>query len=490
MAIVFAALIALPACGKTDEKARAAGMAPAESLAFVSVNLDPAIEQKRAVASIARKFPDLSAQAGDFEEARDKALGQIAAQARLNYKLDVQPWLGNELAVAVLPAQGGKAPVSVLMAASKDDDKAKAALEKAKAGGKFTGEYRLAGRFVIVADNTDKAQNPPALDMVQRQETSEGGGLAENERFKKLVDELHDNRLGLAWVDNNALTRAAASPSDAQDLEAAQCFGGSSTVAADLHAEDAALVLEAVTEGPYGGQGELKLAKGLPADSLGAVSAFGLGDVVSRCLPQIPGSQDFVTETRTETGLDIQSDVLSWLKGEVTLVAGPVPAGKKVPDFALLAEPTDRPKAEAALAKLRPTLLRRGGGFQERRLGDITALVATQPDEEGIQPAIALLSDRFVVASRPEYLGIVSKPANPGLAGSGVFPEGSSDKTALQLVVRIDPIREAIERAMDPAEKAEYEKEAKPNLVPLGTFTLVSRREGTLDHLQVKLTFD
>jgi hypothetical protein len=254
------------------------------------------------------------------------------------------------------------------------------------------------------------------------------------------------------------------------------------------------VVVEVVTEGQSSGQGELKLANGLPADSLGAFSAFGVGDLLSRCLGQIPDSDDFVMDTRRETGLDIQADVLAWMRGEVTLVMGPVPSGRDAPDFALLVEPTDRPKAEAAFSKLRPNLLRRGGGFQERRLGDITALVSTQPEEDGFQPALALLPDRFVLASRPEYLEVISKPATPGLGSAGVVPEseggGKSDRTSLQLVVRIDPIREAFEKVMDPAEKVEYEKSTKPNLVHLGTFTFVSRRDGTLDHLQVKLTFD
>ncbi len=99
-----------------------------------------------------------------------------------------------------------------------------------------------------------------------------------------------------------------------------------------------------------------------------------------------------------------------------------------------------------------------------------------------------------MVASRPEYLQAVSKPATPGLGSAGAFPQevgkGKADKTSVQLVVRIDPIREAIERAMDPEQRADYEKNTKPNLVHLGTYTLVYRRDGTLDHLQVKLTFD
>jgi hypothetical protein len=353
IAVLLAALIALPACGKTDEKARAAGIAPPESLAFVSVNLDPANEQKRAIGSIASKFPDFAAQAGNFEEARDKALGQLAAQVRLNYKLDVQPWLGNELAVAVLPPQGGKEPVAVLMAASKDDEKARAALDKAKAGGKFGGEFRLVGGFAVVANDEDKAQNPRVLDLVERQRENDNGGLANSDRFKKLVNELHDNRLVLAWADGNALTQATASPSEAQDVRAAQCLGGSAMVAADLHAEDSAVVLQGVTEGQATGQGEPKLSNGLSADSLGALSAFDLGGLLSRCLGQIPDSNDFVTEVRRDTGLDIQADVLSWMRGEATVVVGPVPSGREAPDFALLVEPTDRPRAEATFSKLR-----------------------------------------------------------------------------------------------------------------------------------------
>jgi len=488
--------MALPACGKTDERARAAGIAPPESLAFVSVNLDPALDQKKAISSITGKFPDFAAQAGDFEEGRDKALGQLAAEVRLNYKLDVQPWLGNELAVAVLPSQGGKEPVAVLMAASKDDKKARGALDKAKGGGKFDGDFRFVGGFAIIANGKDKAQNPRLLDTVELEGKKDNGGLASSDRFKNVVKELHDNRLVLAWADNKALAQAVTTAGpDAKDASAAQCLGASTTVAADLHAEDSAVVLQGVaqSEGQSYGQGEPKLINGLPADSLAALSAFDLGGLLSRCLGQIPDSNDFVNDTRREFGLDIQADILSWMRGEASVVVGPVPPGREAPDFAVLVEPTDRARAEAAYSKLRQNLLRGGGGFQERKIGDTTSLVATQADDNGYQPAMALLPDRFVLASRPEYLATVSKPANPALGSAAAFPEagkGQPDKTSAQLVVRIDPIREAIERVMAPEDKADYEKTTKPNLVHLGAFNLVSRREGTLDHLQLKLTFD
>src|SRR5213079_120577 len=62
--VLLAVLIAcaLPACGskggaKTDESKRAAGLVPADALAFVSVNASPSDAQKSHVASILEKLP-------------------------------------------------------------------------------------------------------------------------------------------------------------------------------------------------------------------------------------------------------------------------------------------------------------------------------------------------------------------------------------------------------------------------------------------------
>jgi hypothetical protein len=71
-----------------------------------------------------------------------------------------------------------------------------------------------------------------------------------------------------------------------------------------------------------------------------------------------------------------------------------------------------------------------------------------------------------------------------------VIGEGSRDGTSFQVVVRIDPIREAIEAALSPSERADYEQEAKANLAPLDTFGMVARRDGDRYRFEMRLTVD
>src|SRR3954463_7402666 len=107
---VLACLVAvLPACGnRTNESARAAGMVPANAIAFVSASLDPSIAQKKNLLDIARKFPKARDKVrSNFQDTRDSFLSDAVKEACLDYAKDVKPWLGSELAVAVLARPGG-----------------------------------------------------------------------------------------------------------------------------------------------------------------------------------------------------------------------------------------------------------------------------------------------------------------------------------------------------------------------------------------------
>ena len=496
--LVLATLLLLPGCGKTDEANRAAGITPPDALALVSVNLDPSVEQQRNLVGIVRKFPDARDQVkGGFEDARDELLGNLVREAGLDYERDVKTWLGKEVALAVLPPGGGEAPLVVLLIETTDQAKAKAALEKSRAAGNFEGEYRFVEEFVVFSEQDDPADNARALDVVQRQSRQDDGGLARNERFTKVVDELHGDRLVLGWADAKGLLRTADELGVVPGLELAERFRGSGPVAVDLHARESAFVVEGVAEGTKAtGGGKPELTEGLPADTLGAFTFFNLGGTVGDALRQVGAEEGDVAEGfRGITGLDLEADILSWMKGEAVLVAGAVPDGQSFPDFALVVEPSDRARAEAALPKIRQALAERAQAqLEERTIGDTTAYVAPAPLTPGIQPAMALFADRFVVANRPEYLQVVSAEAAPGLGGTRAYDDvvgkGSSDETAAQLVVQIDPIRQAIEKTLEGEDLAEYQRDAKPNLEPLRAFGMVARREGKFDRFELKLTFD
>ena len=108
VAVLVAAVLVLPACGKkTDESVRAAGITPVDALGLLSLNLAPSIEQKRSLLSVARRFPDAAEKVKDeFDDTRDELIAEVLEDSGLDYKADVKPWLGNEVALVVLPPPG------------------------------------------------------------------------------------------------------------------------------------------------------------------------------------------------------------------------------------------------------------------------------------------------------------------------------------------------------------------------------------------------
>lgn len=494
-------LLALPACSsKTDEAARAAGLTPASALAFFSVNLEPATEQQRNLLGIVRKFPDARDEVqGSFEDARDRLLSQLVSDSGLDYRRDVKPWLGNEMAVSVLAPEGDGDPTVALMIESKDEDEARDALEKSRASGGLDGEYRFVESFAVISDQEDPADDDRVLDRIQRQAGQDDGGLAESQIFTNVVDELHGDRLLLGWVNAKEGSRVAerlgAFP---PGFALPDRFQGSGAVGFDLHTEESAMVVEGVADatGPPGG-GNPVLTKGLPADSLGAITFFDVGGAIRDGLQFAAGAGggDPQAMFRDATGLDLQADVLSWMGGESVLTAARPQPGQQFPDLALVVQPTDRAKAEAAMVKIRAVLSQRAGlALVERPVAGSTAYVVPEPVAAGIQPAMALFTDRFVLANRPEYLDALAKAASPGFAESDVYKSvvgtGSADATAFQMVIDIDPIREAIVAGLPASERSAYDQDVRANVEPLSVFGLVARRDGDVDRFEMKLSFD
>lgn len=123
---------------------RAAGFAPADSLAYASVYLTPSTGQQMRLGDILTRIPgftDRNALGTKIDELAQRFLGGSG----LDYRADVKPWLGDEVAVAVV--RGGSAGQagntgSLVIAAVKDQQAAQAAIGRivAKANGTSTTE--------------------------------------------------------------------------------------------------------------------------------------------------------------------------------------------------------------------------------------------------------------------------------------------------------------------------------------------------------------
>ncbi|HUQ40725.1 MAG TPA: DUF3352 domain-containing protein [Acidimicrobiales bacterium] len=485
----------LAACGgKTDETARAAGMVPANAIGFLSVNLEPSIEQKRNMLGIAKAFPGAKAK-DEFEESRDDLFDQILEDSGLDYKTDVKPWLGKEIAVTALPSPTADGePLVLVMIAAEDEDKARVALDKARKadGADFT--YEFVDGYAIVSEGS----KPGAAAPIVKQAKAKADGLADSARFSQIVDELHGDRLILGWFDPSAITKELQG-AGGLPTEFSKQFKTAGPMAFDVHAASKAIVAEGVSIASADARrGQPKITEGLPATTMGALTLFNVGGSAVNGLEGFLGTggsdtSEFEAEFRENTGLDLKTEILSWVQGEAVVMA--MPSAQQFPDVALILEPSDMAKAQAAVPKMAAALTERADvPLRDVAVDGGRAFEVTEPINDGVQPAFGLVHGRFIIASSLAQLRTVSKDSEQPLAKTAsyarVVAEGSSSQTQLQLVLLLDPIREMFEKIFGLEDDADYARDTKPNLVPLDSFGTRVFRDGRFDRFESKLTFD
>ncbi len=104
--------------------------APANSIAYLKLDLDPAASEKVAAWRFEQKFPD-APHVTSADQLKDAVLDEVFndPSANIDYATDVKPWLGDRVALAVYPDASGAAQVVGILAV-KDVAAAKIGLTK------------------------------------------------------------------------------------------------------------------------------------------------------------------------------------------------------------------------------------------------------------------------------------------------------------------------------------------------------------------------
>lgn len=494
--LVVAVVVAcgLAACGnsggKTDETKKAAALVPQDALAYVSVAVNPSDSQKSNLDGVISKFPKASKKT--FDGFKDDLLTKAVQKVGLNYEQDVKPWLGDELALAVLPNGAKPSPVGIIK--STDDAKAKAALDKAAKSPDFDATYRILNGYAVVVQKKDAA----LLDTIARQAGNSSSSLSSQAKFTRVVDKLTSDRLVTAWADGHSLLALAKAQLKQQVGKARVDLSGLPDIgsaAIDLHAVDSGAVLNGLVETPGStGGGKVTITNTLPSDTLGALTLWNLGGAFDTVLGTVvqsnPEAARGLNDAEKSLGLNIRQDVLSWMHGEAVIAVGPPTTGP-TPDFALLVNPTDQSKAQGAVTKIASLLEQRLGVKLDQKPGPggSTMYVFPAAIRTGIQPAMALLSNKFILASSVDYLNRLAKGGD--FEGSKSFKDtlgSAEDGTQFQLVLQVNSIRQYIEGLMTGASKQKYETDVKPWLDPFSAAAVRVRKDGNLTKFEVKAT--
>jgi hypothetical protein len=402
----------------------ATGPQPAEALpdstvAYVSIDLDPSGGQKIEALRTLRKFPAFKDKVGidTGDDVRERIFEEIQKSSScddLDYGDDIEPWLGDRMAVAAVDT-GGDTPTPVFVLQVTDEDAADAGLDKIKdCSGGDSGAWVIDEGWALLGEDQDKvddiaadaADSPLSGDDDYATWTDAAGdpgivtAYVAPEAGQILADNL-DDLMGLGALDGMGASSSSDSgtnylvPSEATD--ALKDFNG---MAATVRFDDGALEIEvaadtvssqaALTDSD---RGDDVLAT-LPDDTAAAIGvgfADGwFGDIVDQMASSFgDGStaDELLDQLSEESGLDLPDDAETLAGDSAALAVGDdfdpesflesgdgtgVPVGVKIQG--------DPDEIERVLDKLRPQVSEGEDFFLDSNSdGD---MIAIGPDQD------------------------------------------------------------------------------------------------------------
>ncbi len=164
---------------------------PANTIGYVSIDLDPSGGQKIEAIKTMRKFPAFKDEINldtddDVREAIVEAIVDSGECKGLDYAKDVEPWLGNRAAIAATDT-GEEDPTPVFVLQVTDADKASEGLANVRevcGGSEDSGGWVVAGDWVVIGETEAIAQK--IVD------ASDEGTLADDADFQKWTGEAGD----------------------------------------------------------------------------------------------------------------------------------------------------------------------------------------------------------------------------------------------------------------------------------------------------------
>ncbi|MGZ6300431.1 MAG: DUF3352 domain-containing protein [Candidatus Limnocylindria bacterium] len=396
---------------------RAAGVAPSDTAIYASVYLTPPTGQQRNIGELLARLPGFADQAalpGKIDELAQRLLDS----AGLDYRRDVAPWLGDELAVAMRNPSSG---IPLLIVAVKDEAAAREALGHvaAQQGGtpsteeyqgitvtKLSGRAGQGGAFAIVdrmlVASPDRATILAAIDA----SLGKAASLADAASFRSAMAGLPADRVGSIYLD-----LAAAASSVGQSAQAA----GFSTAGLAVVVESDGLKLigrAPVNPSAANASARANLALGSEPASLtdwmpegtqaelvffGATQTF---DTIVAQLGSVPGGDQIassLTQLRALAtlglGIDLDRDLLPLFDREaaiaVTGLDGALPSGQ------LLLRPNDPQAAANSLQRLADALKARGSEVSQV---DVAGTEVTSVNVPQVGSVSFAVSDGVIVA--------------------------------------------------------------------------------------------
>jgi Protein of unknown function (DUF3352) len=483
----------LTACGSSDEAAsssESASLVPTDAVVYAEATIKPEGDTKQQLEDLLAKFPGGNDIGTKITDAIDKSAADD--DAKITYKDDIEPWLGEQAALFVGGFGVGSEPRDIGVLVATDDEQA--ALDAVKKSEPKVKQASYEGVDYLTFKDDDG--DPTAAGTLDGQlvlgtvsgfkavvSASKGDGLAGTDRYKQALEDASDDRLGLVYVDMKAIA----------DLVARMPGGGQqvlkslkgldkpivATVSADADGAEIAATAEAAGN-PFGvvaGTGS-DLVGNVPADAWLAIGQPDLGKTLDAQVDQLQstlGSRDQIEQQlRAATGLSLD-EAIGWLGDFAIFVRG-----ESVDELngALVAETTNPANSAKVLQAVQRLARSTNDGTQVRPLGiPGDGFQLTSPDLP--QPVYAYQRDGHVVIAYGEAAAKDALDPSSKLVDSSEF-KAASDSLGegynASTYVAIAPILQLIE-STPAADEAEW-ADVKRYLEPLGALVSGAKEDG------------
>ena len=390
-------------------------LVPANAVGIVELDLNPPAGQKLNAMRLLHRLPKDTVHVG-ADNYRDALLQTIFAKANgIDYATDVDPWLGDRAAAAVLPpVAGGDSPTTEVVLQVKDVAKFKAAAPKLFSA---SGDgWVIRDGYVVISQDTDTA--------TRLADSAAKADLADSSDYSLDTSGLGE-RIMTGWYD---LSRAATLLPAATRASVGDAVHGRATFA-DRVEPDALELVANETGVTSGAAARVALLPKLPGGTVAALELTGGGQRVAQEWKQVLASMSSsgvdasqLTQTyKRQFGLDLPGD-LTTLLGSDAVGAVVVPTDAKTPVFGYVSV-TDPTKARALATRL---------GRLLARFGAPAPTVTSDGLAWGTSPAWAkeatsgdLGSEALVKQALPD-LGTASAAVYVNVAGLSALSDDSS----------------------------------------------------------------
>ena len=364
----LAIVVTAAGCGKSS--GGDAGADPAAALpvapVYVSVDVGEGSERDNLGALINKVGG--AGTTGKLRQSIEQSFSESEGNKDLNFKDDIESWLGEEAGIAVTSLKGGDDADFSAAVASKDTGKTEDFINKVKGSGDEEKSYEGADYIVDKSDGTSAgvvgdylviARNEAAFKKAV--DAEKGDSLADEQKFKDAQETSGDDSVAFLYADPKGLVKllqsvpGLAGP-QAQALQQLPGLDGDQPVTASLEASETQAVLQttaaATPEAKEQAENQPDLGE-LPGDAWAALASAAAGDSVEQQLSTLPAQQRQIVDQqlRTLTGLTLEG-LVGWIESFELYVRGTsvtdIGAGITLGS----SDPAQSKKAVLALARL------------------------------------------------------------------------------------------------------------------------------------------